>query len=295
MTYRLFTAFAVLVVSVVAFADADDPGAVLQRGSFDFDDRQLAYFCAGQGTPTLILEAPSGISNEAGYANVLPQLAERGRVCAYERAFYGQSDPLVAGETQSVSDYAAELESFLALEDVEAPYVLIGFSYGGFVTRYFTAYDPTDVVGMVLIDSPHVRWLRAMKAEMTVDDWAKVEDIIQWFLVNRGHDVWRSQFEVEAAPALPRDLPVAVITRGLDHERMRQSGVTEAGFRVYNETHFKLAPEMLELTDRTVGFTAANSDHMIPDAEPEVVIGAVDRVLRMIRTKGGDISETAAE
>ncbi len=254
----------------------------LTRGSFSFDDRSLSYFCAGDGQPTLILEAPSGISNEEAFAKVIPDLAARHRVCAYERAAYGNSEPLKPGEVQSVSDYAAELAAFLELVGTDSPLLIVGFSYGGFVARYFTGHRPERVAGLVLIDSPHVRWLRAMKDEMTLDDWQKVEDIMQWFLDNRGHDVWTSQFEVESAPLLPPDMPVVVVTRALDHERMRLSGVSEDGFRIYNDLHFRLAPELADLTGRTVAMTAANSDHMIPDAEPEVVLDAVSKLLEMI-------------
>lgn len=267
-------------------APADTAGATagpsIVRGSFTYEGRSLAWFCLGEGTPTLVLEAPSGVSNEEAFGNLLPDLAARGRVCAYERAFYGASDPLAPGELQTVQDYANELAAFLARDEVAAPYLLLGFSYGGFVSRYFTGHHPEAVVGMVLIDSPHVAWLRTMKAEMSGADWAKVAEIIAWFRDNRGHDVWQSQFLVEAAPALPAALPLAVVMRGRDHERMRLSGISEAGFRIYNDVHFRLSPRMLSLTDRAVSFIAPRSDHMIPDAEPEVVLAAVDAVLAML-------------
>ena len=274
----------VLLLYSLAGADgipAPDQQA-LDRGRFVHEGRALSWFCTGSGAPTLILEAPSGVSAEAAFQNVLPELASRARVCAYERAAYGGSDPLPPGMIQTVSDYAAELGTFMGHEAVQPPFVLIGFSYGGFVSRYYAGHHPDRVLGMVLIDSPHVRWLREMKARLSAEDWGKVEEIMAWFIENRGHDVWRSQFEVEQAPALARDLPLVVITRGQDHERMRLSGISEAGFRIYNDVHFELAPELLELTERSVALTAPDSDHIIPDAEPEVVVEAVDRVLSMI-------------
>lgn len=279
----LVLAVFLLTFSPAGAEDAPERGEQsLDRGQFPYEGRALSWFCAGSGAPTLILEAPSGISAEESFRNVLPELAARSRVCAYERAAYGDSDPLPAGMVQTVSDYAAELDAFLELETVEAPFVLVGFSYGGFVSRYYAGHHPDRILGMVLIDSPHVQWLREMKARLTAEDWGKVEEIMAWFIDNRGHDVWRSQFEVEQAPALPRDLPLVVVTRGQDHERMRLSGISEAGFRIYNDVHFVLAPELLDLTERSVALTAPNSDHMIPDAEPQVVIDAVDRVLSMI-------------
>lgn len=292
---RLFLAALQSLLLMVTVTAAAEPTVVapasalsLERGSFQFQERELAYFCTGSGAPTLILEAPSGISNEEAFGNVLPALAERGRVCAYERAFYGASDPLPAGAHQSVDDYAAELRTFLGSGAVDGPLVFVGFSYGGFVARYYTGHHPDQVAGIVLIDTPHVEWLRAMKAELSAEDWQKVEDIMDWFLDNRGHDVWTSQFEVEAAPDLPDDLPIAVVTRGQDHERMRLSGISEAGFRSYNDIHFRLAPELLDLSERTIAFTAPASDHMIPDAEPEVVLAALDAVLSLLESNAAE-------
>lgn len=285
MSNRLVTrATAMVGGALLAGAMAAEPA--IDRGSFAFGGRTLNYFCGGEGSPTLILEAPSGISNEEGYANILADLVAGYRFCAYERAAYGGSEPLAPGVVQTVSDYAEELGALLSLAEVAPPYVLIGFSYGGFVSRYYTAHNPQQVVGMVLIDSPHVKWLRTMKDEMSADDWTRVEEIMQWFLDNRGHDVWESQFEVEAAPALPPDLPLVVITRVLDNERMRLSGISEAGFRIYNDTHYRLAPELLELTDRTHLITAHNSEHMIPETEPEVVMDAIETLLQMVRASG---------
>ena len=270
---------ALLLIASTALAN-DAEAVQLERGAFSVDGRKLSFFCAGEGGPTLILEAPSGVSNEDAYSNVLAGLVSENRVCAYERAHYGSSDPLAPGLVQNVEDYSQELERFLSLEAVPPPYLLVGFSYGGFVTRYYTGHHPQQVVGMVLIDSPHVRWLRTMRQEFSEGDWAKVEDIIEWFLDNRGHDVWQSQFMVEQAPALPADLPVAIIVRDQDHETMRQSGISEAGFRLYNDIHFNLAPELLNLSDHTMHFRASNSDHMIPDHDPGIVLEAVKWALQ---------------
>ena len=39
----------------------------------------------------------------------------------------------------------------------DPPYVLVGFSWGGMLARYFAGYYPNDIVGLVFIDpSPMV-------------------------------------------------------------------------------------------------------------------------------------------
>ena len=261
--------------------NSSEPAIVLKHGSFAVDGRALSYFCTGNGTPTLILEAPSGLSNREAYQNVLPALAKGYRVCAYERAGYGASPALPEGLVQSLNDYARELDHFLALEAMSKPVVILGYSYGGFVARFYAAHNPEKVKGIVLIDSPHLHWMREMKAQMSLQDWGKVDDILTWFRENRGHDAWISSYEMEAAPKLPEELPVAVITRGQDRELMRQSGISEQGFRIYNDLHQKLAPHLHSLTTQTRAFSADESQHFIPDTEPEIVIDAVETVVAM--------------
>lgn len=279
--HQLIGILGLLMTSGNAVAEIEAPpsGLSVDRGSFEFEGRSLAWFCIGQGEPTLILEAPSGLSNEEAYGAVVPALAEQNRVCAYERAHYGDSDPLPPGQIQSVRDYALELQAFLGLESMREPFVLVGYSYGGWVSRYFTASHPESVAGLVLIDSPHVDWIRGMREQMSAEDWAKMQEILDWFLSHRGHDPWSSQFEMEQAAPLPSQLPVLVITRGLDHQGIRPAELSEQGFRIYNDLHFELAPELLELTAATRGIIAEQSQHLIPESEPVLVIEAIRGLL----------------
>ena len=82
----------------------------------------------------------------------------------------GGSPALPAGLVQSLTDYARELEHFLALDSVEGPFVLFGCSYGGFVSRANAGKHPDQIQGIVSIDSPHSHWMREMKARMPTED-----------------------------------------------------------------------------------------------------------------------------
>ena len=118
-----------------------------------------------------------------------------------------------------------------------------------------------------------------MREQMSAEDWAKMQEILDWFLSHRGHDPWSSQFEMEQAAPLPSQLPVLVITRGLDHQGIRPAELSEQGFRIYNDLHFELAPELLELTAATRGIIAEQSQHLIPESEPVLVIEAIRGLL----------------
>ena len=59
---------------------------------FDIGGRELHLRCMGSGSPTVILEAGGGTSSIL-WGPFQEQLAEFSRVCSYDRAGFGWSDP----------------------------------------------------------------------------------------------------------------------------------------------------------------------------------------------------------
>jgi pimeloyl-ACP methyl ester carboxylesterase len=116
----------------------------------DIGGRALNLYCSGQGTPTVILE-PGG--NSPGYEWVLQQskMAVFTRTCWYDRAGVGWSDPPSSPRTSA--SIASDLHQTLHRAGVLPPYVMAGGSVGGEYVRIYTAHYPSDVSGLVLIDS----------------------------------------------------------------------------------------------------------------------------------------------
>jgi pimeloyl-ACP methyl ester carboxylesterase len=85
------------------------------------------------------------------WAWVAPAVAQDTRVCTYDRAGVGWSGP--AGHPQDGVEVAADLHRLLAVAGVPGPYVLVGHSVGGVYDLVFADRYPTDVAGMVLLDS----------------------------------------------------------------------------------------------------------------------------------------------
>src|SRR5262245_17763003 len=96
----------------------------------DVGDHRLHLIVAGapSGAPTVILEAGMA-SMSANWAWVQQELAEQGRVVAYDRAGLGWSDT-GRGPVDAASS-AEELHTALRAAGITAPYVLAGHSYGG--------------------------------------------------------------------------------------------------------------------------------------------------------------------
>lgn len=120
--------------------------------SIDIGGRALNIYCSGEGSPVVIFEA-GGVGNGYSWAPTQPKVAQFTRACWYDRAGGGWSDPPSTPRTsQSVT---ADLHTLLQRAGIPPPYVLVGASVGGEYARVFTAKFPSEVSGMVLVDSSH--------------------------------------------------------------------------------------------------------------------------------------------
>jgi pimeloyl-ACP methyl ester carboxylesterase len=125
-------------------------GKLFQAGSV-----KLNIDCSGaivEGKPTIILES-SGASPGRVWAKVQPEIAKFSRVCSYDRAGLGWSEPATTPRTRQQE--AEELRLLLAAAGERAPYVMVGISQGGLTVQAFTHKYPDLVAGVVLVDASH--------------------------------------------------------------------------------------------------------------------------------------------
>jgi pimeloyl-ACP methyl ester carboxylesterase len=116
----------------------------------DIGGRSLHLRCTGTGSPTVLLQPGAGeISSNMGW--IAPAVAQQTRVCVYDRAGRGWSDPAPA--PQDGAALVADLHTLLARAHVTGPYVVAGHSFGGLYTLVFAATYPDEVLGMVLLDT----------------------------------------------------------------------------------------------------------------------------------------------
>jgi pimeloyl-ACP methyl ester carboxylesterase len=109
--------------------------------------------CSGQGSPAVILDSGLGVP-AAGWKFSQTEIAKFTRVCSYDRAGYGWSGAASPGPRTSL-EIARELHALLAAAEEKAPYILVGHSFGGFNVRVYTNQFPSEVVGVVLVDTSH--------------------------------------------------------------------------------------------------------------------------------------------
>jgi pimeloyl-ACP methyl ester carboxylesterase len=116
----------------------------------DIGGRRINLHCTGTGGPTVILMA--GIfSWSVVWYKTQPVIAQKTRVCAFDRAAYGFSDP--ASRPQIISEVVEDLHKALQAASITGPYVLVGHSLGGLEVRVYAQRWPAEVAGMVLVDS----------------------------------------------------------------------------------------------------------------------------------------------
>jgi pimeloyl-ACP methyl ester carboxylesterase len=125
--------------------------AVAMRGQLvDVGPYRLHLECMGAGRPTVVLE-PGGGGSAASMGLIAPAVARDSRVCVYDRAGRGWSDP--AASPPDGAQIATDLHRLLNRAHVPGPYVLAGHSFGGLYVRTYAAKYPEEVAGLVLIDS----------------------------------------------------------------------------------------------------------------------------------------------
>jgi pimeloyl-ACP methyl ester carboxylesterase len=114
------------------------------------DGRNLNFRCSGRGAPTVLLE--SGFGAGAGaWVKVQPLIARTTRVCAYDRAGYGHSDP--GPLPRDGAAIARDLDAALDAAEIHGPFILVGHSAGGLYARLFAARRVQEVQGIVFADA----------------------------------------------------------------------------------------------------------------------------------------------
>src|SRR4051812_15456432 len=132
------------------------PGQLIDVGG-----HRLHLNCTGSGSPTVVLQPGAGeMSSNMGW--IAPAVARNTRVCVYDRAGRGWSEP--ADTPQDGAQIATDLHTLLQRGHVPGPYVLAGHSFGGLYVLTYAAHYPDDVAGMVLVDSTN----RASAARATI-------------------------------------------------------------------------------------------------------------------------------
>ena len=148
---------------------------------------------------------------------------------------------------------------------VDPPYVVVGHSYGGFVSRLFAAEYPGETAGLVLIDSSHedeIGPYRRYYGNAPEGDWVDGGDLI---------DIDATRRALRTTARDYGDMPLAVVKAGQYEDVLTVS--------LWNRTQADLAT----LSSNAV-LVQATGGHFVMNDDREVLLAAVRAVVASARS-----------
>ena len=252
--------------------------------------------CDGVGAPTVVLI--SGKGNRADIwstplepaspgPTVFPEIARLTRVCAYDRPLTiggmdepSRSDPVA--EPVTAADGVADLHALLAAATESGPYVLVGHSYGGLISRLYASTYPEDVAALVLVDALS----EGLYDGLTPDQQAVFETLN--FIPERIDNV--SSFAQVRNAAAVGAIPVVVLTadrRPITAEDIAAGKfppiVTEDFADDLWTAQWAAQDRLASLFPNGEHITNTNSGHYIQLEQPQLVIDSIRELVDKVR------------
>lgn len=236
--------------------------------------RRLFVSCSGDesGPATVLLIAGGSFSTEV-WNRIQKPLSASARVCSFDRAGVGRSDP--TPRPQTAEEIVGDIYVLLRQAREKPPYVLVGHSVGGIYARMFAARFPASVGALVLVDSAHEEqiWRLAAIAPGLVDaeygrGWRDLTARKDLGFLGDGESLkWETK------------VPLVVLQQGRALPERLELGLTTAVIPQVTALWRGLQKDLASRSPSGELRTAQRSGHFIQVDEPELVVQAVGDVL----------------
>lgn len=224
--------------------------------------------CVGDASgPAVILQAGTGDTSEV-WSAVQKEVEKFARVCSYDRLGLGKSDKLPS--PHSADEIVNDLHGLLHDAPVSPPYVMVGHSIGGIYLRKYAELYPTEVIGMVLLDSAHEEqfsrvsalspeWAHRIAGKFPADDQRA-----SGFLLGNERLAWHF------------DKPLIV----LEHGEMPSAVASDPMAQQSEAVFHTLQQDLVSRSKYGQLREAKKSGHYIQRDQPELVVQAIKDVIR---------------
>ena len=279
------------------------PGEVVDVGGYS-----MHLYCTGEGggAPTVVMDSGLG-GTVLDWQLVQPEVAQFARVCTYDRAGMGWSEP--GAQPRTSQQIVEELHDLLGNAGVQGPYVLVGHSFGGTNVQLYASQYPNEVAGMVLVDSATENGMLVTLTEAlqgspvttkilatigvtrlpytlggeTDERTAISSHRKHYFAVADETSSWEESFEQRlASPLSLGDKPLIVLTAGA-FNIPPDAGIPQEQIDPFLEAHSEFQADLPLHSQNSEQIIAEDSGHYIQEEQPDVVIDAIREVLEAAR------------
>ncbi len=286
---------------------------------YDVGGYSMHLYCTGSGSPTVLLS--SGLGDDfTEWAKVQPVLSKLTRVCSYDRAGFGWSEPRPG--IQDAKAIASHLHQLVQVAGIQRPFVLVGHSISGLYLRYYAAHYSGDLAGLVFIDgATPLQDSRIPKALLKIQQgqrrempWQKLIMTLGWYRllgdctsIPSGFDAYSAwikadscvpsqidaiEQELDAEQASGQEtihagpfgnLPILILSR--DPSVLASdwpASVSKGNAVVWNQ----MQEEAKGLSSDSMRIIAKGSHHYIMDDRPNLVDRQIASFIVMVRNHG---------
>jgi pimeloyl-ACP methyl ester carboxylesterase len=308
-TAMVLSSLAAFAILTGAAAGAQQPAMGPPPGRLiDVGGNKLHIHCVGEGAPTVVIDGGAG-SWSIFYTHIQSAVSDA-RVCTYDRAGLGWSDP--RSEPRTSQQMVEELHTLLHNAGVQPPLVLVGHSLGGYNVRIYQSRYPEEVGALVLVDAAHEQqWDRLppqareltkasvagmrKRAGQARDGQLRIEDItpagvflkrlpelrdtyVAAMLTSKPYEAQAAETEAsfESARQVPSrhrlgDLPLVVLTARRSFEAFKGTGIPVDEANVIWLT---LQNELAALSQNS-RHLFSDGHHRLNEVDPDAMVAAI--------------------
>jgi alpha/beta hydrolase fold len=235
------------------------PNSTILSAIVDVGGYRLAMLCRGTGAPTVVMESGFGWSGWI-FSRVQAKLAKTARTCIYDRAGLGVSESRKPPGPVPAARVADDLHALLTGAGIKPPYVLGGWSLGGFFIRLYAKHYPDEVLGLVTLDGTPLGLPPGSP------------DIV--IIGRESFDLGPADVEVAAAPSLGAR-PLVVVTHGGDPSQDPNEAMW-----------VRFQKQVARLSTSSILVRADTSGHSIASDQPNLTAEAFRQVIAAVRLRG---------